>query len=117
MAGTATPNSRHNVSYNIAAAQHYGLKIQCGVYTPTNGTTVYTSVGDSLAIPGISTPLMVAFGLPGATGALSTRVTMYLWDATNKTVRWFFTATGGPTECSTTATSSGLTAPYIAVGY
>jgi hypothetical protein len=117
MAGTATPDTRHNISYSLMAAQHYGLKIQCGVYTPCTGTTQYTTVGDSLVIPGIATPLMVAFGMPGSVTATSTRATVYVWDATNESVRWLITTTGGPTECTTAQGCEGLTAPYLAIGY
>jgi len=117
MAATATPSGRHNTNYNLAAAQHYGFKIQCGTYTPSTGTTAYTSVGDSLTIPGMPTPLIVSFGMPGMTTGLSTRGTHYLWDASNETVRWLITTTGGVTECTTAQGCEGLTAPYVAIGY
>ena len=113
--GTATPDSRHELNYQIANAQHHGILVQCGLYTPCTGTTQYTSVGDTLSISGMSAVLMMSFGLPGYTTGPSTNAQHYVWDYTNQSVRWLMSSTGGVTEATTAAAATG-TAYYMAVG-
>jgi len=113
--GTATPDSRHELNYQVSNAQHHGILFQAGLYTPCTGTTQYTSVGDTLTIPGMSAVLNVSFGLAGYDTGPSTNAQHYVWDYTNQTVRWLMTSTGGVIEATTAAAATG-TAYYFAVG-
>ena len=119
MAGSViTPDVRHNTAYTFLSAQHYGLKLQTGVYTPSTGTTQYTTVGDAITIPGIGTPLFVEFTEPKiSTAAPTTDPLYYTYDTVNKTVRWMGTSTGGVVERSTGGSAEGFTANYMAVGF
>lgn len=119
MAGTITPDVRHNTAYTMLSAQHYGLKMQTGVYTPSTGTTQYTTAGDSITIPGIGTPIAVFFSAPkvGSLTAPSTEILLYSYDTVNKSVRWYGTSTGGSLERTTAEGAEGYTAQYLAVGW
>jgi len=116
MAGTVTPDKKHNTNYSVSSAQQYGFKIQCGLYTPCTGTTQYTSVGDPLEFTGMTDAYAVIFGIPGYTTGPSTNAQHYVWDYTNQTVRWLMTSTGGVVEATTAAAATG-TAEYCAIGY
>lgn len=121
MAGTITPDVRHNTAYSFLSAQHYGLKVQTGVYTPSTGTTCYTSVGDAVTIPGIGTPVLVSFSAPkvnSLTGP-STESLVYQYDFVSKSVRWYGSSTGGGTlnEKTTALSCEGYTAQYVAIGW
>jgi hypothetical protein len=115
---TVTPWTRHNTAYSFLSAQHYGILIQEGTYTPSTGTTQYTSVGDLTTFPGFSThgPVIVLFGWAGYTTGLSTFAGSYQYDNTNRTVRWLNTSTGGLTEATTADSREGMTAAYLAIG-
>jgi hypothetical protein len=120
MAGsTVTPDVRHNTAYSFLSAQHYGLKVQTGVYTPSTGTTQYTTAGDSITFPGVGTPIVVLFGAPkvGSLTAPSTEVLFYLYDNVNKSVRWYGSSTGGSLERTTAQSAEGYTAPYVCFGF
>lgn len=121
MAGsTITPDVRHNTAYTFLSAQHYGLKVQTGVYTPSTGTTQYTTVGDAITIPGIGTPIVVLFSAPkvnSLTGP-STETLFYGYDFVSKSVRWYGSSTGGtPVEKTTGLSAEGYTAQYVAIGF
>ena len=118
MAGTITPDVRHNTAYSFLSAQHYGLKVQTGVYTPSTGTTQYTTIGDAITIPGIGTPLTVVFSAPNwSSAAPTTDPLMYVYDRVNKTVRWIGTSTGGYVERTTAESAEAFTASYVAFGF
>jgi hypothetical protein len=119
MAGsTITPDVRHNTAYTFLSAQHYGMKLQTGVYTPSTGTTQYTTVGDSITIPGIGTPLIVLFSAPNWSSAAPTTDNLYFtYDRNNKTVRWMGTSTNAVVERTTAESAEGYTASYIAFGF
>ena len=119
MAGsTITPDVRHNTAYTFLSAQHYGLKLQTGVYTPSTGTTQYTTAGDSITIPGIGTPLIVVFSAPKvSTGAATTDMLQFMYDRIEKSVRWYGTSTNAVTERSTAGSAEGFTAAYLAIGF
>ena len=120
MAGsTITPDVHHNTAYSFMSAQHYGLKVQTGVYTPSTGTTQYTTAGDAITIPGIGTPIGVWFTAPkvGSLTAASTEILSYQYDTVNKSVRWYGTSTGGTLERTTAESCEGYTAQYVAFGF
>lgn len=112
MAGTIAANARHNTNYRLGMAQHSGMILETGTYTPTNGATVYTTAGDSVTFASGITPLCVIFSNPFTTG-LSTGGLTYNYDPDNVSVHWFRAGI----ECTTTATSSGLVANYVAIGW
>lgn len=114
MAGTITVNTHHNTSYKIAAAQHYGLMLETGVYTPSTGTTQYTTAGDSITFASGFTPMAVIFSHPFTSG-LSTAGLHYVYDPDNASVHWMQVGI----ELTTTAgaTVEGLTANYVAIGW
>ena len=118
--GTFAPDARHGTNYTLGAALHYGIKIQCGTYTPS--TSAGTSVGDIIATGFDKTPEIVLFETPMAKVGGSTVCPLYMWDATNSSVRWIMLSTnlGGASaglEATTTQIVTGLTAKYLAISF
>ena len=111
MAASVAANARHNTNYRLSAAQHYGMVVETGVYTP-GALGTYTSVGDPITFASGITPLAVFFSFPMTSG-LSTAGYQYLYDPDNATVRYL----GVGIELTTTCAMSALTANYVAIGW